>query len=83
MLQTVPLILLGHPNVWRSDISLLTAAKTEWPRPLAMGFVLLIHIFHIIPQVVRSLNVTENNCNLKSASNGLLRNTLNFNVLFA
>ena len=34
---------------------------------------LLIHIFHIIPQEVRSFNVAESHCNLKSASNRLLR----------
>ena len=38
--------------------------------PLATGFGLLLHIFHIIPQVVQSFNVMETV--LKSASNGLL-----------
>ena len=38
---------------------------------------------HIIPQVVRSLNVTEMYCNLMSASNWFLRNAWNFIVLFA
>ena len=38
--------------------------------PLATGFVLLLHIFHIIPQVGQSFNVMETV--LKSATNGLL-----------
>ena len=60
MLQKVSLILNGPPQ--RSQVcnfSIMTAAKNVWPLSLATGFVLLIHIFHIIPQVVRSLNITE------------------------
>ena len=36
----------------------IDAAKNEWLLPLATGFVLPIHIFHIISQVVWSFNVT-------------------------
>ena len=83
MFQKVPLIWMGHLNVHMSDISLYwLLRKNDWPLSLATGFVLLIHIFRIIPQVVRPFNVTESHCNLKSASNGLLRNTWNFKVLF-
>src|SRR4029434_6539199 len=38
-------------------------------KTFVQGLVLLIHIFHIIPQVVCSLIVTEIQCNLKTASN--------------
>ena len=37
---------------------MMGAAKNVWLLPLATGFVRLIHIFHIIPQVVRSFNIT-------------------------
>src|SRR4029434_4278141 len=69
-------------NVAKSSID-LNGPPQRLPLLLATGFVLLIHIFHIIPQVVRSFNVAESHCNLKSASNGLLRNTWNVKVILA
>ena len=45
-------------NVAKSSIA-LNGPPQRLPLPLATGFVLLIHIFHIIPQVVRSFNVTD------------------------
>ena len=48
----------------------LNGPPQRLPLPLATGFVLLLHIFHIIPQVVQSFNVMETV--LKSATNGLL-----------
>src|SRR4029434_8456060 len=86
-LQNVPKSLVdsnGPPQ--RSQVCnflIFNTAKSKWPLSLATGFGLLFHIFHIIPQEVRSFNVAESHCNLKSASNGLLRNNWNFKVLLA
>ena len=83
MFKKVPLIWMGHPNVRRSVISWYSPLRKVNDRcHWQQGFVLLIHIFHIIPQVVRSFNAMESHCNLTSASNGLLCNTWNFKVLF-
>src|SRR4029434_2038979 len=68
-------------NVCRSVISLYSLLRKSNEK--ATAFMLLIHVFQIIPQVVRSFNVTESHCNLKSASNGLLRNTWNVKVILA
>ena len=73
-LQNVPksaVDLNGLPNVRRSSYLDIRTAwyrdRCHWQRV----FLLLIHIFHIIPQEVRSPNVTESHCNLNTASNGL------------
>src|SRR4029434_5007669 len=59
MFQKSSVDLNGPPNVQRSDIYLYG------PLSLATCFVLLIHIFHIILQVVLSFNVTESHYNLE------------------
>ena len=59
-LQNVPkssVDLNGPSQRWQ--VCKFTAAKYVRLQSLATGFVLLIHIFHIIPQVVRSFNVTD------------------------
>ena len=76
MFQKIPLNSIGHTNV-QSPIILSNDRCKKW-MPLATCFVLQIHIFHIIPQVVRSLLVTGIHCNWKSASIAFLQNTRNF-----
>ena len=65
-------------NVAKGSID-LNGPPQRLPLPLATGFVLLIHVFHIILRVVQSFNVMETE--FKSASNALLRNTWNFKDL--
>lgn len=54
-------IVSGPPapqNFAESSID-LNGPPQRLPLPLATGFVLLIHVFHIIPQVDQSFNVME------------------------
>ena len=59
MLKKVQLIWMGHPNVCRSVISLYSLLRKSndhhWQRVLCFNSRLS---YHIIPQVVRSFNVT-------------------------